>query len=77
MTIPATVQTLAPAVFSGCRFIKEYHLKKATPPTMANTSVFSGIADDCIMYVPKGSLQAYQTATNWSVYADYMQEEAE
>lgn len=77
MTIPATVQTLAPSVFSGCRFIKEYHLKKATPPTMASTSVFSGIADDCIMYVPKGSLQAYQTATNWSVYADYMQEEAE
>ena len=61
--------------FQACFGVKEYHLLPATPPTLSNTNAFNNIPDDCIIYVPAGSLEAYQTATNWSAYADQMQEE--
>lgn len=37
---------------------------------------FNGIPSDCIIYVPAGCLEDYQTANNWSTYASYIQEEA-
>ena len=44
----------------------------STPPTMSgNGFESSGISE---ITVPKGSLEAYQTATNWSNYADKMVE---
>jgi hypothetical protein len=61
--------------FYNCYGIAEYHLLPTTPPTLANKNAFNNIASDCIIYVPVGSLNAYKTATNWSTYASYMQEE--
>lgn len=55
--------------------MKEYHFKSSTPPTITNRYVFSNIPSDCVIYVPQGSLTAYQTATSWSTYASQMQEE--
>ena len=75
VVIPDGVTRIGNATFSYCYGIKEYHCKPLTPPTLSNTNVFSGIPSDCIIYVPVGSLEAYQTATNWSTYASYMQEE--
>ncbi len=74
ITIPNTVTSIGDSAFSGCYGMKEYHLKSTTPPTLGS-NVFSNIPSDCIIYVPQGSLSSYQTATNWSTYANYMQEE--
>lgn len=54
--------------------IEEIHCLSNNPPVISSDT-FSGIPSDCIIYVPVGSLEAYQTATNWSTYADQMQEE--
>ena len=75
ITIPDGVTSIGSSAFLYCYGVKEYHLLPATPPTLSNTNVFSNIPADCIIYVPAGSLEAYQTATNWSAYADQMQEE--
>lgn len=75
VTIPDSVTHIGDSVFSGCYGVAEYHLFPITPPTLAYASAFNKIPDDCIIYVPQGSLEAYQTATNWSTYADHMQEE--
>ena len=75
ITIPDSVTSIGSYAFSYCYGMKEYHLLPATPPTLSSTSAFTNIPDDCIIYVPAGSLEAYQTATNWSAYADQMQEE--
>ena len=75
MTIPSWVANIGAEAFSGCVNIKEYHLLPATPPTLANADAFTGIPSGCVIYVPTGSLSAYQTASNWSTYASYMQEE--
>ena len=73
--IPQNVTSIGTSAFSNCYGMKEYHFKSTTPPTITSTNVFSGIPSDCVIYVPQGSLTAYQTATNWSTYASYMQEE--
>ena len=73
--IPENVTSIATSAFSNCYGMGEYHLLPTTPPTLANTNVFNNIQPDCKIYVPKGSLNAYQTASNWSNYASYMVEE--
>ena len=47
---------------------------ESTPPTLASNAFQSANISKII--VPQGSLTAYQTATNWSAYAQYMEEAA-
>ena len=75
ITIPDGVTSIGSNAFYNCYSVMEYHLLPTTPPTLAGTNVFTGIIAGTIIYVPQGSLEAYQTATNWSTYASYMQEE--
>lgn len=75
ITIPDDVTRIGSGAFNGCHGVAEYHLLPTTPPTLANVSAFNDIPSDCVIYVPQGSLEAYQTATNWSTYASQMQEE--
>ncbi len=75
ITIPDRVTSIGNYAFSSCYCVAEYHLKPTTPPTLSSTNAFSSIPSDCIIYVPQGCLEAYQNATNWATYADYMQEE--
>ena len=72
ITIPSGVTSIGSSAFYNCYAIAEYHFLPTTPPTLSNTNAFSGIPDDCIIYVPSASLSAYQTATNWSTYASKM-----
>ena len=76
ITIPDSVTSIGDSAFNNCYGVKEYHILPATVPT-GGTGMFRNIISDCIIYVPKGHLNDYQTATNWSTYASYMQEEPE
>ena len=75
ITIPDGVTSIGNSGFQYCYGVAEYHLKPTTPPTLASANAFNSIPSDCIIYVPKGCLEAYQNATNWATYADRMQEE--
>lgn len=75
VVIPNSVTTIEDYAFGSCMGMKEYHFLSQTPPSLSGSHVFNQIPSDCIIYVPVGSLQAYQTATNWTTYADQMQEE--
>ncbi len=71
INIPATVETISINCFADCTNLKEVHLLPASPPTLDN-SAFTNISSNCEFYVPSSSLSAYQSATNWSVYASQM-----
>ena len=71
ITIPSGVTSIGNNAFSTCYGMTEYHLLPTTPPTLG-TTVFNYIVSDCKIYVPSASLEAYQTASNWSTYASYM-----
>ena len=75
IVIPDGMTSIEAGAFADCYSMAEYHLKSATPPTLSSSNAFNGIPSDCVIYVPEGRLNAYQTATNWATYASYMQEE--
>lgn len=69
--IPSTVKTIAASAFDTCGAL-EYYLYPEEPPTMSDKSAFANMHKSAIIHVPAASLEAYQTATNWVTYADYM-----
>ena len=71
ITIPDGVANIGNYAFQYCYSIKQYIMERSTPPTLSNSNAFNGIVPCCYIYVPAASLNAYKTATNWSVYADY------
>ena len=79
ISIPDGVTSIEGYVFYNCYGISEYHFARTTPPTLPKTNAFTGIAADCIIYVPYSEdhsiLEAYKSASNWSTYASKMQEE--
>jgi hypothetical protein len=91
ITIPKNVTNIGNGAFESYRYdsgrfnkLVELHLKPTVPPTLtqaAHTSSYSVFSfrpgADIKVYVPKGCLEAYQTATNWTTIAQYMIEEEE
>ena len=75
ITIPESVTNIGAYAFNSCYGMAEYHLKPTTPPTLYNTSAFTNIPSDCVIYVPQGCLEAYQNDAKWAKYASKMQEE--
>lgn len=75
ITIPASLTKISSSMFAGDNQHLIYHFKRTTPPTLENVNAFNNYRAQMIMYVPKGSLSDYQTASQWSTYASYMQEE--
>lgn len=79
ISIPDGITSIEKSAFYCCYGISTYHFAGTTPPTLSNTNALTGIAADCIIYVPYSEdhsiLEAYKTATNWSTYASRMQEE--
>jgi len=76
ISIPDGVTSIGTVVFTNCHSIKELHFRSSTPPTLASTNSFTNIPGDCIFYIPAGSLEAYQNATNWKSFASRFVEES-
>lgn len=72
ITIPNGVTSIAQKAFVDCYGISEYHVLPTTPPALENANAFGSMANDCIIYVPSESLNAYKAATNWATYANRM-----
>ena len=74
ITIPSSVLTIGQYAFGGCYGVKDYYFCASEPPVLSATNTFQYITNNCKIHVPKGCLEAYQTAEYWSEYADYMVE---
>ena len=76
VTIPSYVASIGDRAFYNCISLTTIYCKTVTPPKLEGNSVFAcciGGTDrllDCIIYVPKESVRAYQTADVWKFYAD-------
>ena len=69
LLIPQHVVTIRHLVFTGCTSMRYLILLPVTPPTLTNSDSFNN-TNDCPIYVPVGSVDAYKTATNWNRYAN-------
>ena len=86
VTIPSTVTKIEAQAFQNCYGLGDVHLLPTTPPTLSNANAFSGDtgvgASPTVRFLVPYSedhsiLHAYQNSTNWSTYAQYMEEEGE
>lgn len=71
MNIPATVSSIGTDAFSGCYGLGAVKFRPSTPPTLSNSSVFSGLPADCVIYAPGSALTAYKGATNYPNSSTY------
>jgi len=71
ITIPNSVTTIGNYVFGSCSGLTSVTIQATTPPTSGN-NVFDD-TNNCPIYVPSASVEAYKAATNWSTYASRIQ----
>ena len=67
--IPSSVTSIYSYAFLGCTSLTSITVNATTPPALS-TSVFNN-TNDCPIYVPSESLEAYKTS--WSTYASRIQ----
>lgn len=72
IVLPSTVTKFGNSCFNASINLSEIHVQSTTPPTLG-TNIFAALPTNYVIYVPIGTLSAYQTA--WSTYADHIVEE--
>lgn len=72
IVVPDNVTTIKADGFNGCSYLTSLYMKSSTPPSLAGT--LGTVPSSLKIYVPRGSLTAYQTAENWSSYSSKMVE---
>ena len=76
VTIPSNVEHIGESAFYACGNLAEVICTPTTPPTLA-PRVFSEVKDDCKIYVPAGTYDAYVNADGWADYKHLIVEQAE
>ena len=72
VNIPNSVTSIGDYAFQHCSSLTSVTVNTTTPPTLGGTYVFND-TNNCPIYVPASSVNAYKTATNWSRYASRIQ----
>ena len=68
VTIPNSVTSIGSRAFYGCSSLTSVYCKPTTPPS-ADSSMFSGSASGCKIYVPRQSIEAYKATSGWNYFA--------
>ena len=72
VTIGSGVTSIGQYAFQNCSSLTSVTINATTPPTLTGNYVF-GNTNNCPIYVPTDSVDAYKTANRWSTYADRIQ----
>ena len=70
LIIPASVTNIAARAFDGSGF-SIIKFEGTTPPVVANKNAFRYIPASCVIYVPRGYLSAYTSASNYPSSSTY------
>ena len=72
ISIPSNVTSIGNRALRNCSGLTSITVEATTPPTLPEYEVFVN-TNDCPIYVPPQSVDAYKSATNWSTYASRIQ----
>lgn len=62
------VVSIGASAFNGCSSLESFICGATTPPVLDSSALEN--TNNCPIYVPDGSVEAYKTTTNWSTYSD-------
>jgi len=70
ITIPASVNSIGTYAFINCTGLTSVYSLSSTPVNLtSSTAVFGNVKySNCTLYVPMGSMTAYQSANQWSAF---------
>ena len=71
INIPSGVTSISYFAFYECRGLTSITVNAVTPPTLGSDAL--KYTNNCPIYVPSESVEAYKAATNWSDYANRIQ----
>ena len=63
-----SVVSIGAAAFTTCKSLIGVVIRATTPPTLADVNAFNE-TNNCPIYVPDASVNAYKAASNWSALA--------
>jgi hypothetical protein len=75
VTIGSSVDTIRNNSFGYCRALSTIRLYAVNPPVLVGNNVFFEVDKDIPVYIPCGSLAAYQTAQGWSSFTNFISED--
>ena len=76
VTIPESITHIGDLAFSWCTKLKKIYVYNPVPPTMNTTEIyhsFDRVPRSATVYVPQGSLSAYQNAPGWNEFANIVE----
>lgn len=65
------ITSIGGAAFQNCPSLLSVTIKATTPPSLG--SIVFRYSDNCLIYVPAQSVEAYKSASGWSTYASRIQ----
>ena len=68
VVLPNTIKRIEQSAFKACSSLTKLTILATTPPNLVNINAFP--TNLTTIYVPKGSLDLYKTATNWASFSD-------
>lgn len=72
ITIGNGITNIGQNAFNGNQSLTSFTIQATTPPTLGSDNSFTN-TNNCPIYVPSASVNAYKTAQYWSTYADRIQ----
>ena len=74
ITIGSSVTSIGASAFSGCTGLTSIHCLATAPPSTYDTSFDNRNYSTATLYVPKGSLYAYERNNRWGVFQNIVEE---
>lgn len=71
MTIPSGVTNIGDQVFYDCKSLTSVTVNAVNPPALGSSAFVN--TNDCPIYVPAESVEAYKTTYHWGTYASRIQ----
>ena len=72
LVIPSNISSIGGYAFRDCTGLTSITVESVTPPTLGGIYVFNN-TNNCPIYVPSNSVDAYKAASGWSNYASRIQ----